>query len=65
MGTGVHPLARFRAVSLTLDAYARLALAAAVMLIVIVATGATVRLTGSGLGCAHWPGCTGAVSLPE
>jgi heme a synthase len=27
------------------------------MLIVIVATGATVRLTGSGLGCEHWPGC--------
>jgi len=24
---------------------------------VIVATGATVRLTGSGLGCEHWPGC--------
>jgi len=24
---------------------------------VIVATGATVRLTGSGLGCHHWPGC--------
>jgi heme a synthase len=22
-----------------------------------VATGATVRLTGSGLGCEHWPGC--------
>ena len=28
-----------------------------VMLILIVATGATVRLTGSGLGCEHWPGC--------
>ena len=27
------------------------------MLIIIVATGATVRLTGSGLGCEHWPGC--------
>jgi cytochrome c oxidase assembly protein subunit 15 len=27
------------------------------MLVVIVATGATVRLTGSGLGCEHWPGC--------
>jgi heme a synthase len=33
--------------------------------VVIVATGATVRLTGSGLGCEHWPGCTGTVSLPE
>jgi cytochrome c oxidase assembly protein subunit 15 len=28
-----------------------------VMLVLIVATGATVRLTGSGLGCEHWPGC--------
>ena len=28
------------------------------MLVLIVATGATVRLTGSGLGCEHWPGCT-------
>jgi len=27
------------------------------MLVVIVASGATVRLTGSGLGCEHWPGC--------
>jgi len=34
-----------------------MALANVVMLIVIVATGATVRLTGSGLGCEHWPGC--------
>ena len=28
------------------------------MLILLVAPGATVRLTGSGLGCEHWPGCT-------
>src|ERR1700749_2552042 len=26
-------------------------------LVLIVGTGATVRLTGSGLGCEHWPGC--------
>ena len=39
--------------------FRRLALANALMLFVIVATGATVRLTGSGLGCPHWPGCTG------
>ena len=30
------------------------------MLVLIVATGATVRLTGSGLGCEHWPGCAAA-----
>jgi cytochrome c oxidase assembly protein subunit 15 len=38
--------------------FRRLAWATVVMLILIVATGATVRLTGSGLGCEHWPGCT-------
>lgn len=27
------------------------------LLVVIVVTGATVRLTGSGLGCEDWPGC--------
>ena len=37
--------------------FRRIALATAVMLVLIVATGATVRLTGSGLGCEHWPGC--------
>jgi cytochrome c oxidase assembly protein subunit 15 len=30
-----------------------------------VATGATVRLTASGLGCLRWPGCEGGVTLPE
>jgi cytochrome c oxidase assembly protein subunit 15 len=35
------------------------------MLVVIVATGATVRLTGSGLGCHHWPGCAPNQPLPE
>jgi heme a synthase len=33
-------------------------------LILIVATGATVRLTGSGLGCHHWPGCQPSEFLP-
>jgi cytochrome c oxidase assembly protein subunit 15 len=40
-----------------MDVFRRIAWANAVMLVVIVATGATVRLTGSGLGCEHWPGC--------
>ena len=31
----------------------------------IVVTGATVRLTGSGLGCAHWPRCSSTRTLPE
>ena len=64
MGIWAHPLARVRRVSLSRPGYLRLALATVAMLVLIVATGATVRLTGSGLGCEHWPGCTGAVSLP-
>jgi cytochrome c oxidase assembly protein subunit 15 len=35
------------------------------MLVLIVATGATVRLTGSGLGCPHWPTCTTKHALPR
>ncbi len=42
-----------------------LAVAAAVMLWAIVATGATVRLTASGLGCQHWPGCQPGNPFPE
>lgn len=34
-------------------------------LILIIATGATVRLTGSGLGCHHWPGCTASRVFPR
>ncbi len=34
-------------------------------LIVIVGTGATVRLTGSGLGCPHWPTCNSTHALPK
>ena len=45
--------------------YRRLALASAVMLIVIVASGTTVRLTGSGLGCLHWPGCQAGDPFPK
>ena len=45
--------------------FRRLALASAVMLVVIVASGATVRLTGSGLGCQHWPGCQAGDPFPK
>ncbi|MGZ4353222.1 MAG: COX15/CtaA family protein [Gaiellaceae bacterium] len=45
--------------------FRQLAIAAAAMLIVIVATGATVRLTASGLGCEHWPGCQPGQPFPE
>jgi heme a synthase len=45
--------------------FRRVAFAAVGMLILIVATGATVRLTGSGLGCPHWPTCTTKNPLPR
>jgi heme a synthase len=45
--------------------FRRIAFAAVGVLIVIVATGATVRLTGSGLGCPHWPTCTTTHALPR
>jgi cytochrome c oxidase assembly protein subunit 15 len=46
-------------------AFRRVALAAVGVLVLIVATGATVRLTGSGLGCPHWPTCTTKHALPR
>jgi cytochrome c oxidase assembly protein subunit 15 len=45
--------------------FRRIALAAVGVLVLIVATGATVRLTGSGLGCPHWPTCTTQHALPR
>jgi cytochrome c oxidase assembly protein subunit 15 len=63
--TGAQPLARVRGATISVGAFRRLAIAGAVMLLVVVATGATVRLTGSGLGCLQWPGCEGGVTLPE
>ena len=38
--------------------YRRVTLFAALSLAAIVLTGATVRLTGSGLGCTDWPNCS-------
>ena len=35
------------------------------MLWLIVSTGAVVRLTSSGLGCEHWPGCQPGQPFPE
>jgi cytochrome c oxidase assembly protein subunit 15 len=46
-------------------AFRRVAFAAVGVLILIVATGATVRLTGSGLGCPEWPTCTTQHALPQ
>jgi heme a synthase len=57
MSVGAESLRRARTFALSDAAFRRLAVANVLMLVVIVATGATVRLTGSGLGCEHWPGC--------
>jgi cytochrome c oxidase assembly protein subunit 15 len=64
MDVGAQPLTRARRLALSEQAFRRLTLANVAMLVVIVATGATVRLTGSGLGCHHWPGCTAGDPLP-
>jgi heme a synthase len=57
-------LSRRRALALTPDAFRAAARVSVGALVVIVATGATVRLTGSGLGCHHWPGCQPNEFLP-
>jgi heme a synthase len=49
----------------TASRFRKLALASAVSLFVIVTSGATVRLTGSGLGCEGWPGCSPGAVFPE
>src|SRR6266508_2730810 len=50
-------IARLRRDGLTPAEYRRVAIVALVLLCVIVATGAAVRLTDSGLGCDDWPRC--------
>ena len=57
--------ARARVFEVTPARFRTLAFAAVGALYVIVSTGATVRLTGSGLGCEHWPGCQPGNPFPE
>src|SRR5436305_1350509 len=57
--------ARLRSFVLTPRPFRRLALGALAGLWVIVVTGAVVRLTASGLGCEHWPGCQAGQPFPE
>ncbi len=47
------------------ERFRRVAFAALAMLLLIIASGATVRLTGSGLGCEHWPGCQPGDPFPK
>lgn len=55
--------ARLRSLTVSPAAFARFAEAAFAALFLIVVSGATVRLTGSGLGCENWPNC-GETFLP-
>jgi cytochrome c oxidase assembly protein subunit 15 len=55
---------RLRLPTLTPVAFRRSAYAALLALILVTVSGATVRLTGSGLGCDNWPRC-GDTFLPE
>src|SRR6266516_2372801 len=61
----VEAVRRSRSLTIAPATFRKLAVAAAVMLLLIVATGATVRLTGSGLGCEHWPGCQPGDPFPK
>ena len=55
--------ARLRAFTVSASTFRRLAYAALALLFLIVVSGATVRLTASGLGCENWPRC-GDTFLP-
>jgi cytochrome c oxidase assembly protein subunit 15 len=51
--------------SLSSRVYLRITQAALVLCVVNVISGATVRLTDSGLGCADWPNCTRSSVTPS
>jgi len=55
-------VARVRSVSA--QTFFRIALASCIVLFLVIASGAFVRLTGSGLGCENWPSC-GDKPYPE
>jgi heme a synthase len=57
-------LSRLRAFELSPTAFRRLAGLSVGALWLIVSTGAVVRLTSSGLGCEHWPGCQPGQPFP-
>ncbi len=56
---------RLRSFELSATGFRRLAGLAVFALWLIVSTGAVVRLTRSGLGCEHWPGCEPGHPFPE
>ncbi|HXJ64282.1 MAG TPA: COX15/CtaA family protein, partial [Actinomycetota bacterium] len=55
---------RIRRFELAPARYFQLTLVSLGALCLIVVTGAAVRLTNSGLGCRHWPGCEAGHPLP-
>jgi len=57
-------LARLRAIVLSPAQIFPLVVAQLAALWLIIGTGAAVRLTDSGLGCRHWPGCEEGHPLP-
>lgn len=65
MNSASEALPRRRTLELSPERFRWLAAWTVGWLVFIVATGATVRLTGSGLGCQHWPGCQPNVFFPE
>jgi len=56
---------RARRLELSPATFRKLALSSAAWLWIIIVSGATVRLTASGLGCEHWPGCTAGNPFPS
>ena len=56
---GLAQRARRRIVARDAETFERFALALVVAMFLNIASGAFVRLTGSGLGCPDWPGCNG------
>ena len=65
MSVDSRAVSRSRRFELTPALFARLAVWSAIALYLIIISGATVRLTGSGLGCEGWPGCGQGRLFPE
>lgn len=64
MSARSEQLSRSRRFAATPSLFLKVALASAVSLYAIVVSGATVRLTASGLGCDAWPGCEAGSFFP-
>src|SRR5436309_2849604 len=63
-GQSLGHVSRWRALTLSPASLFPFVVAELVTLWLIVVTGAAVRLTDSGLGCRHWPGCEAGHPLP-